>query len=263
MANSSTQAPINKYLDMQAEVGISKHNGGLEATNELLSLCHVEEAGEILNVGCGIGATSAYIARNYACRVAGVDLSEKMIEWSKKRAREAHIEDRVEFRVANVMDLPYEDNRFDMVIAESVLGFVADKPRAIQECMRVAKPGGYIGLNETFFFKELTPEMAEKVKTAVGTSVPTIETWQSLWEGSGLCSPVIRTYPIDARRELRGRLKFIGFRWVLGGFGRFLRLYLREPANRPYFKEILGATRGTLEVMGYGLFVGQKSGGGK
>lgn len=75
------------YLDFQAYVGITKHNGGFEATNELLSLCHIEDAHEVLNVGCGIGVGPAYIARKHGCRVVGVDISEKMIEWSRLRAR--------------------------------------------------------------------------------------------------------------------------------------------------------------------------------
>jgi cyclopropane fatty-acyl-phospholipid synthase-like methyltransferase len=52
------------FLDMQAFVGITKHTGGIEATNELLSLCHIQDAHEVLNVGCGIGVGPAYIARN-------------------------------------------------------------------------------------------------------------------------------------------------------------------------------------------------------
>jgi cyclopropane fatty-acyl-phospholipid synthase-like methyltransferase len=81
------QAGIS-YLDMQAYVGITKHNGGFAATDELLSLCHIEDAGEVLNVGCGIGVGSAYIAQKYHCHVVGVDISEQMIAWSRQRARE-------------------------------------------------------------------------------------------------------------------------------------------------------------------------------
>ena len=44
------------FLDMQAHVGVTKHIGGFEATNELLSLCHIEEASQVLNIGCGIGS---------------------------------------------------------------------------------------------------------------------------------------------------------------------------------------------------------------
>ncbi len=81
-----------KFLDMQAEVGVTKHIGGFEATNELLSLCHIEDAREVLNAGCGIGVGSAYIAKKYDCHVVGVDISERMIEWSRRRAREEKVE---------------------------------------------------------------------------------------------------------------------------------------------------------------------------
>src|SRR5512137_495451 len=91
------------YLDMQAEVGITKHVGGFAATDELLSLCHVGDAKEVLNVGCGIGVGVAYIARKFGCRAVGVDISEKMIKWSRLRAGEEKVEDKVEFRRANVL----------------------------------------------------------------------------------------------------------------------------------------------------------------
>ena len=92
---------------MQASIGITKHIGGLEATNELLALCHLHEAREVLNVGCGIGVGSAYIARKYGCHVVGVDISEKMIAWSQRRAAEEGVADRVELRIADVRDLPF------------------------------------------------------------------------------------------------------------------------------------------------------------
>ena len=109
------------FLDMQAYIGISKHIGGLPATSTLLSLCHAEQAREILDVGCGIGVGPAHAARTCDCRVVGVDVSERMIEWSRQRAREERVQDRVEFRVADVLALPFESDRFDATICESVL----------------------------------------------------------------------------------------------------------------------------------------------
>jgi ubiquinone/menaquinone biosynthesis C-methylase UbiE len=53
-----------------------------------------------------------------------VDISEKMIEWSRRRAREEGVEDKVEFRTADVLDLPFQADQFDVVIVESVLIFV-------------------------------------------------------------------------------------------------------------------------------------------
>lgn len=102
------------YLDFQAYVGVTKHNGGFAATNELLSLCHIEGAREVPNVGCGIGVGSVYVAKRHSCRVVGVDILEQMIEWSRLRAQEARVEDKVEFRVAEALDLPFDADRFDV-----------------------------------------------------------------------------------------------------------------------------------------------------
>jgi ubiquinone/menaquinone biosynthesis C-methylase UbiE len=124
MATGQNAQVVLNYLDMQAYVGITKHNGGLEATDELLSLCRIEDAQEVLNAGCGIGVGSVYVARRHNCRVVGVDISEKMIEWSRLRASGGRVEDKVEFQVADVLELPFEADRFDVIFCESVIAFV-------------------------------------------------------------------------------------------------------------------------------------------
>jgi hypothetical protein len=127
--------------------------------------------------------------------------------------------------------------------------------------VRVTKPGGYVGLNEGCWTGEPSPELVALVKDAIGPAVSTLETWQALWEASGLKERVVKIHRIDARKELRGRMQLLGARWVLGGFGRLLRLYFKEPASRPFLKDMFNAPLETLEYMGYGLFVGQKPGG--
>jgi ubiquinone/menaquinone biosynthesis C-methylase UbiE len=247
-----------KFLDMQADVGVTKHIGGFEATNELLSLCHIEGAREVLNVGCGIGVGSTYIAKKYDCHVVGVDISEKMIEWSRRRAREERVEAKVEFRTADVLDLPFEAGRFDVVLAESVLIFVEDKAQAIRECVRVTKPGGCVGLNEGFWTEQPSPELVALAKDAVGPCVPTIETWQALWEASGLQERVVRTRQLDARTEVKSRMQWIGWQWLLRAWGRAVRLYITNPAIRQSIKKQFDVPPEVFQYLGYGLFVGKK-----
>ena len=246
------------FLDMQAYVGVTKHVGGIEATDELLSLCHIEDAHEVLNVGCGIGVGSARIAKKYNCRVVGVDISEQMIEWSRRRAREERVETKVEFRTADVLDLPFEADRFDVVFAESVLIFVKDKARAIRECVRVTKPGGYVGLNEGLWIKQPSPELVAQVKDAIGPFIPTDETWQALWEASGLQERVVKICQVDPRTEVKSRIRWIGWRWILGAWGRGLRLYITNPAVRQSIKEVFDVPPEVFQYAGYGLFAGRK-----
>jgi len=257
MATVENARPLG-YLDMQAYVGITKHNGGFEATDELLSLCHVQEGQQVLNVGCGIGVGSAYLAKTYGCYVVGVDLSPKMVAWSRLRAREERVEDRTEFQAANVLDLPFEADRFDVVVSESVIAFVDDKRRAIQECVRVAKPGGYIGLNESFWVEEPSPETVSRARAVAGADVPTAPTWQALWEESGLQERVVKLYQVDPRAEVRSRIRWVGWSWALRAAGRLLRLYATQPAARHALKEIFHTPRDVMQQMGYGLFAGQK-----
>jgi len=259
MSGTNNNQSGTKYLDLQAEVGITKHVGGFAATDELLALCHIENAREVLNVGCGIGVGVAYIARKFGCRVVGVDISNKMIEWSRLRAREEKVEDKVEFRVADVLELPFEADRFDAVIVESVLAFVEDKPRAIRECIRVTKPGGYVGLNESFWMKEPTPEMVDLVQDSVGSSIPTKEIWQALWEASGLHDRTVSLRQVETGAEIRDRLGWVGRRWALRGFGRMLRLFFTSPDLRRSIKKFFGGTSlDAMQEIGYGLFVGRK-----
>ena len=88
-----------------------------------------------------------------------------------------------------------------------MIAFVADKRRAIQECVRVAKPGGYVGLNECLWIEQPSPELVARVKDAIGPFVPTSETWQALWEASGLQERVVKVCQVDARTEVKSRIQ--------------------------------------------------------
>ncbi len=254
----TTPQAKSHYLDMQAEVGITKHNGGIEATNELIALCHLQANQEVLYVGCGIGAGPSYLTKTCGCHVVGVDISEKMVEWSRQRAKEDGIESKVELRVADVLDLPFEDNRFDAVLVESVIAFVPDKPRAIGECVRVTKPGGYVGLNETFWFTKPAPEIIALVREEIGAEILQLEEWQQLWAGSQLQDRVEHDHQINARAEIKSRLQWVGWRWVLRAFGRLFYLYLMNRLMRASVSKLFGSTMDSLHVMGYGIFVGRK-----
>jgi SAM-dependent methyltransferase len=246
------------FFDMQAAVGVTKHMGGLEATRELLALCHVRADHEVLDVGCGIGVGAACIAKTFGCRVVGVDLSERMIGWARRRARQERVGALIQLCTADVLALPFPDDRFDVVVCESVLAFVEDKTRAIGECVRVTKPGGRVGLNEGLWVKDPPPEMVERVKDAIGPSMPAEEFWRSLWAASGLQDRVVQIKHADPRAEIKSRIRWIGWRWMLRAWGRALRLYVTDPAIRQSLKQQFSVPPDVFRFAGYGLFAGRK-----
>jgi len=250
----------NPYFELQAYVGTTKHMGGLKTTRELIELCHIDKGKYVLDVGCGVGATPCYIAKRHGCRVVGVDISERMIERANERAKREGVENKVEFRVADAQNLPFEDTLFDVVIAESITTFVKDKERAVSEYARVTKPGGYVGLNEETWLK--TPPPKELVECVAHTweikgEIPTSGGWVGLLEGSGLKDIVMRTYKLNALTESTQILRY-GLKDFWRMFYRTLSLYIRSSTFRRYMKERRHLPKNIWEYLGYGIYVGRK-----
>jgi len=258
------------FFDFAAEVGLTKHLGGVGATEELIELCHIGEGKYILDVGCGAGVTPCFIAKRCGCRVVGVDILEGMIERSKERAEREGLADAdnghpgVEFRIADAQDLPFEDDLFDAVITESVTAFPEDKQRAVNEYVRVTKPGGYIGLNESVWLKvPPPPEVVAWASQDLGANVKPLTPgdWVGLLEGAGLREIVVRTYAVNVRNEAKEIFRRYGCVGMLGIWGRMLSLYARSPAYRRFVKGVRegGVTPDNLdEYFGYGVYVGRK-----
>jgi len=248
-------------FDVQAEMGLTKHMGGLKATRELIELCHVDRDKYVLDVGCGVGATPCFIAKRYGCRVVGVDISERMIERGNERARREGVEDRVEFRAADVQDLPFEDDLFDAVVGESITAFPEDKQRAVNEYVRVTKPGGYVGLNESTWMKTPVPaELVEWVSQDLSANAEALASdgWVGLLEGAGLRDIVARTSTISVRSEFSGIIKRYGLGDMLKVWYRALSLYRRDPAYRNVVKGAGATPKNVFEYLGYGIYVGRK-----
>jgi ubiquinone/menaquinone biosynthesis C-methylase UbiE len=252
------------FFDFAAEVGLTKHIGGLEATEALIELCHISEGKYILDVGCGAGVTPCFIARKCGCRVVGVDILEGMVDRSRERAKREGLMDRVEIRLADAQDLPFEDNLFDAVITESVTAFPDDKQKAVNEYVRVTKPGGYVGLNESAWLKfPPPPEMVAWASQDLGANVKPLTPgeWAGLLQAAGLREIVQVIHKVSLQDESKGILRRYGCAGALGVMGRMLFLYLRNPAYRKFVKEVQkdGITPKNLdEYFGYGLFVGRK-----
>ncbi|MXZ46610.1 MAG: class I SAM-dependent methyltransferase [Chloroflexi bacterium] len=102
----------------------------------------------VLDFGCGPGTITVGLARVVAPgTVHGIDMEESQVELARSLAAETGVDNAV-FDVADVLDLPFEDDYFDLAFCHNVLMHVPDTRAALAEVRRVMKPGGIIGCRE-------------------------------------------------------------------------------------------------------------------
>lgn len=109
------------------------------------SQCH-----SLLDVGCGVGhwghILAPFLPKN--CQIQGIDPEEKWIAIAKEKVNKTPSSVSFHYQVGSVEKLPFADNTFDMVTCQTVLIHVADPLIALQEMLRVLKPGGLIAVAE-------------------------------------------------------------------------------------------------------------------
>jgi ubiquinone/menaquinone biosynthesis C-methylase UbiE len=250
------------YFEFVSRLGMTKHYGSMDATRELIELCHIGGGAYVLDVGCGVGATPCYLARAVGCRVMGVDLLDSMVEQARRRARAEGVQDRVEFSVGDARDLPFEDNAFDVVITESLNVFFDDKAHAMSEYVRVVKPGGYVGITEMTWLQPPSAQLEATFKEMAHATALDAAGWQGLMQGAGLLKVTGSAHRIDLSAESRGRVERYGRLSMLRIVLRMLGMVIGDQRSRRIMQVGLGArSRDMLDVVGYGVFAGQKSSG--
>lgn len=123
----------------------------LESAHEaLLNELKPQVGMKVLDIGSGSGETVLTIAEKVKPigKAVGIDFTPEAIALAKETARKRGLDSITEFYQANALELPLEDNSFDAVISECVVCLIQDKQRALNEKVRVLKPGGRVIMHD-------------------------------------------------------------------------------------------------------------------
>ena len=82
---------------------------------ELMSLVEEQAAGRALDLGCGYGRSTVYLAQ-HGWEVDGVDFVPQAVQGARERAVEAGVEDRTRFHAAPVADLSFLEGSYDLAL---------------------------------------------------------------------------------------------------------------------------------------------------
>lgn len=125
------------------------HIGGRSATRALGEQIDLPAGAKVLDVGCGIGGPARTFAAERGWTVEGIDLTAEYVEVAKALSKRVGMTDKVSFRQASAIELPFPDGHFDGVYMIHVGMNIADKKAVFAGIRRALKPGGVFAIYDT------------------------------------------------------------------------------------------------------------------
>lgn len=147
-ARSGATHPRDAYTHGHHDSVLRSHRWRTAENSAAYLLPHLREGLSVLDVGCGPGTITVDLARTVAPGVVtGIDTSAKVLEQARSFAADQGVRN-VTFVEADVYELPFDDDAFDIVHAHQVLQHVSDPVAALREIRRVTRPGGIVAVRD-------------------------------------------------------------------------------------------------------------------
>ncbi|MGP1384252.1 MAG: methyltransferase domain-containing protein [Thainema sp.] len=135
------------YYGVAGNLKKDRRQAQIDLIEQLLKWGSVTDAKQILDVGCGIGGSSLYLAEKFQADAVGITLSPFQANRATERSQAANLADakrtpQAFFQVADALDMPFDQNSFDFVWSMESGEHMPDKVQFLRECYRVLQPGG-------------------------------------------------------------------------------------------------------------------------
>lgn len=131
--------------------------GSPEETLRALSFINgLTEKSKIADIGCGTGGQTMVLGQNTPCDIIGIDTWPDFINQFNQNAQSKNLQDRVKGIVANMENLPFREEEFDLIWSEGAIYNIGFE-RGLNEWRKFLKKGGYIAVTENTWFSEERP----------------------------------------------------------------------------------------------------------
>lgn len=138
----------------------SKEVAQVQLVQHLAGCVDIKQGSDILDIGCGMGATSLYLAKHFAASATGITISQVQVDMAKKAAAGTGLD--VKFLLMDAEDMKFEERKFDLLWSVESISHYHDAPKFFASAIKLLKPGGTFALIDWFKRDNLTPKQLKK-----------------------------------------------------------------------------------------------------
>lgn len=185
-------------------------SSNIEAQDRLTDLL-IEKVGlttgqTLLDVGCGVGRPAIRLCQRTGASVTGITVSADQAARATRLADQNGVAERVRFRRADAMAIPFEDESFDAAWAFESLLHMPDRQQVLREIWRVLRPGGTFALTDVTEEQPLSDEQrALLYGSFMLRSLETIDRYPALVSAAGFVVDEV----IDISAHTKRTLQFV------------------------------------------------------
>ena len=122
------------------------HIGGRLATEGFMAQLDYSGQGHVLDVGCGLGGASRFVAQRYKNYVTGIDLTQEYIDTGNALCAWVRLDNFITLQQGSAMSMPFAAASFDGAYMMHVGMNIVDKAGLFAEIFRVLRPGAFLGI---------------------------------------------------------------------------------------------------------------------
>jgi len=173
---------------------VRSHREALLNENRVVAdLAGLGRGDNVIDLGCGYGASAVWLAAQIGCHVLGITLSQQQIDQAESLAAKRHVSHLVGFRRMDYHNMPLPARTFDVAVAIESIAHSSRKDQVLAEAYRLLKPGGRIVIADGFFAKPIV-ELTERER-----------------ELANACFEGVHVPPLPERQEFEEWLSKAGF----------------------------------------------------
>ena len=137
----------------------SKETAQIQLIEHLARLANIKTGLRILDIGCGFGGSSLYLAKKYGASTTGITISPVQVQMAKEAAAKKNLD--ANFLLMDAEDMQFAQP-FDMLWSVESISHYHDPRKFFASAVKFLKPGGCFALTDWFRKENISP--ADKKK---------------------------------------------------------------------------------------------------